>query len=328
MNANDALQDDLVAAYGGLLERRRRRRRVARTAAIACAGGLVLAGAGLGAAALFGWPAPLHVKNELAAVDQGLPADLRLNPDVEHARAVAATATATLYAASLRDGGSCTEIVTAGERGRGATCATGAEVASRALVMTVPSDAGASPQTPVVVGGRLNAKNAAKLEVRYADGSAEPVRLGDDRFFLLEVPAARLASVHAVGLELLARDEAGAVVGQEQLPADWDDPAVPDEQSPLYVSTRSDESDFTKVYGIEGHVGAGAATLELDYGDGTKATILPRPGGSYEYTIPPQRVGAFMQPRMLIARTSDGRVVASATVAAVAYWRARERSSG
>jgi hypothetical protein len=323
----DALRHDLIAAYGSHLEQRRRRRRLARATAIACAGGLVLAGAGLGAAALLGWPAPAHVKQELAAVDRGLPTDLRLNPDVENARAVAATASATLYAASLRDGGSCTEIVAAGERGRGATCTTGAQLAARALEMTVPSD-NADPQGPVVVGGRINAASGASLETVYADGSTETVELGDDRYFLFEVPPAHRASVHESGLELIARDGGGTVVGRARLPADWDDPAVPDEQSPLYVSTRSDESDFTKVYGLEGHVGAaGAATLQLDYGDGTHAAIPLQPNGSYEYTVPPGRVDDFMRPRTLVARAADGRVVATATVAAVAYWRARERGA-
>ena len=328
MNATDALRNDLLAAYSGLLERRRRHRRLARTAAIASGGALVLAGAGLGAATLFGWPAPPHVKNELAGVDRGLPADLRLNPDVENARAVAATATSTLYAASLPGGGSCSEIVTAGERGRGATGATGAEYASRALQMTVPSDAEAGPQTPVVVGGRLASKDATRLEVRYPDGSAEPVHLGDDRFFLFDVPAGQLASVHSAGLTLVALDQTGAVVARQQLPADWDDAAASDEQAPIYVSTRSDESDFTKVYGLEGHVGAaGAATLELDYGDGTTVAIPLQPDGSYEYTVPPQRIGDFMEPRTLVARDAGGRAVARATVAAVAYWRGRERST-
>src|SRR6184192_3143058 len=103
MTSTDALANDLQAAYGRFLQRAHRRRRLARVAAIASAAALGLAGAGFGAAALLGWPAPLHVQKDIAAVDRGLPPDLRLNPDVEHARAVAATATATLYAASLRD---------------------------------------------------------------------------------------------------------------------------------------------------------------------------------------------------------------------------------
>ena len=326
MTEPDALRHDLQAAYAGFLAHRWKRRRLARAAALASAGALVLAGAGLGAAALLGWPAPLHVQNEIAAVDRGLPADLRLNPDVRHARAVAATDNATLYAAALRDGGSCTEIVTAGERGRGATCTTGAEAASRALDLTVPFGDGAGPQSPVVIGGRVNEAAGVRLEAQYADGSSDEIPLGEQRYFLFEAPPAHRASVHASGLQLVARAGDGLVVGRASLPADWDDPAVPDEQAPLYVSTRSDESDLTKVYGLEGHVGAaGAATLELDYGDGTRVSLPLHADGSFQYTLPAERVDDFMQPQTLLARDGDGKVVASATVAAVAYWRGRER---
>jgi len=211
----DALHNDLLAAYGRRLAHRRRRRVVA---AVASAAGLALAGAGFGAAALFGWPAPQHVKDEIAAVDRGLPADLRLNPDVEHARAVAATDTATLYAASLRDGGSCTEIVTPGERGRGATCVTGAQAGNRPLDVVMPFDDEAGPDSPVVVGGRVNAEAGASLRVHYADGSSDEISLGDDRYFLFDVPTAKRATVHASGLELVAQDEHGVVVGRATVP--------------------------------------------------------------------------------------------------------------
>jgi hypothetical protein len=322
----DALRSDLLAAYAGLLAHRRRRRALARGVVVCSLGVLVLAGAAFGTAAILGWPAPPHVKKEIAAVDQGLPADLRLNPDVEHARAVAATETATLYAASLHDGGSCTELVTAGDRGRGATCTTGAQLDSRPLDVTMPFDDEAGPDSPVAVGGRVNAESGTSLEVVYADGSSEPIPLGDDRYFLFEIPAAHRASVHASGLELVARDEHGSVLARTTVPADWDDPAVPDDQAPLYVSTRSDESDFTKVYGLEGHVSApGATRLELAYSDGTRVSIPLQADGSYEYTVAADRVGDFMQPRQLSALDDDGNVVASAWVAAVAYWRGRER---
>lgn len=294
--------------------------------AIASAAALALTGAGLGAAALFGWPAPQHVKNEIAAVDRGLPADLRLNPDVEDARAVATTETATLYAASLHDGGSCTEIVTAGDRGRGATCTTGTQLASQPLDVTMPFDDQAGPDSPIAVAGRVNTEAGASVEVRYADGSSDAFPLGDDRYFLFEIPAAHLASVHASGLELVARDDQGSVVARATVLADWDDAAVPDEQAPLYVSTRSDESDFTKVYGLEGHASApGAVRLELDYGGGTRISIPLQSDGSYEYTVPSQRIGDFMQPRELSAVDEHGHVVASAWVAAVAYWRGQQR---
>jgi len=294
--------------------------------AIASALALALTGAGFGAAALFGWPAPQHVKNEIAAVDRGLPADLRLNPDVEHARAVAATETATLYAASLHDGGSCTEIVTAGDRSRGATCATGSQINSRPLDVTMPFDDRAGADSPVVVGGRVNVEAGTSLEVRYADGSSDAIPIGDDRYFLFEIPSAHRASVHSSGLELMARDEQGSVVARGTVPGDWDDAAVPDEQAPLYVSTRSDESDFTKVYGLEGHASApGAVRLELDYGDGARVSIPLQSDGSYLYTVPSDRVGDFMQPRELSALDEHGHIVASTRVAAVAFWRGHER---
>jgi len=327
MAATDALQHDLRTAYSRLLVRRAHRRRVATVSVLASVGALLLGAAALGAATLLGWPAPRHVQNDIAAVDRGLPADLRLNPDVEHARAVASTASATLYAASLRDGGSCTEIVTTGDRGRGATCATAADRARRAIELAAPSDEGAGIDSPVVLGGRINA-TGSRLEAVYADGSTDDVELGEDRYFLFEVPAEHRRSVHASGLELVSRDGDGSIVGRASLPADWDDPAVPDEQAPLYVSTRSNDSDLTKVYGLEGHVSApGAVSLELDYGDGTQATIPIGTDGSYDYAVPPDHIGDFMKQRTLAALDKGGNVVASTTVAAVAYWRAQERTA-
>ena len=247
MSTADALQDDLRTAYARFLARRSRRRRMAAVTILGAVTALVVATAGIGAARLLGWLAPERVKQEIAAVDRGMPADLRLNPNVERARAVASTPSATLYAASLRDGGSCTEIVTDGDRGRGATCATSAAQGAEALELVAPSDEAPAPDAPIVIGGRLNAGAGASVEAVYADSSTDPVPLGEDRYFLFEVPAARRASVHASGLELVARDRDGAVVGRGTLPADWDDAAVPDERAPLFVGTRSDESDFTKV---------------------------------------------------------------------------------
>ena len=322
----DRLHHDLVAAYAGRVERRHRRGRRLRAAAVAGAAVLVLSGAAFGISILLGWPAPEHVKRELAAIDQGLPEDLRLNPDVEHAVAVAATDTATLYAATLRGGGSCSEIVTADDRGRGATCTTSGEYESRPIDITLPFDEGETPETPVVVGGRVNEGSATQLDIVYGDGSSDPVPFGDDHYYLFEIPKAQLVSVHADGFALVARDGDGRLVARGTVPGDWDDPAQPDSEAPIYVSTHSDSSDFTKVYGLDGYVGAeGATTLRLDYGDGTTVSIPIRDDGSYEYTVPADRVDDFMQPRTLEALAADGRVVASTSVAAVAYWRGRER---
>ena len=87
--------------------------------------------------------------------------------------------------------------------------------------------------------------------------------------------------MHSSGLELVARSAEGSIVARVSLPADWDDPAVPDEIAPIYVNTRSDSSDFTKVYGLEGHVGAaGATSLELQYDDGAVVSIPIGPAGT------------------------------------------------
>lgn len=287
---------------------------------------LVVAGGAFGAATLLGWPAPEHVKRELAAVDRGLPEDLRLNPDVEHASAVASTGSSTLYAAALKDGGRCTELVTADDRGRGATCTTGSDQIARPIDVTVPSDDRAGDEAPVVLAGRLNAAQGAELVIAYEDGGSDAIPLGEDRYFVFEVPAEHRASAHTSGFRLIARDDGGAIFATSTVPADWDDEAVPDEAAPLFVSTRSDESDLTKVYGLEGHVSAeGAASLELDYGDGDRVRIAIEADGGFEYSVPQDRVDDFMEPRMLVARDRDGTAIVSRPVAAVAYWRGRER---
>jgi hypothetical protein len=297
-----------------------------RTAATASVVALALTGVALGAATLLGWRAPAHVKKEIAAVDRGLPEDLRLNPDVETARAVATTGSATLYAAALRDGGRCTELVTGDGLGRGATCTIGAEQTTRAIDVTVPADGQAGNDAPVVLAGRVNDPAAAQLEIAYEDGENDAVTLGEERYFVFEVPPDHRASAHVSGFRLIARDAGGSIVGTSSVPADWDDEAVSDEAAPLFVSTRSDESDFTKVYGLEGHVSAaGAASLELGYGDGTHVTIAIKGDGSFQYTVPPDRVDDFMEPRLLEVRDQDGGAIGSRPVAAVAYWRARER---
>ena len=129
--------------------------------------------------------------------------------------------------------------------------------------------------------------------------------------------------MHTSGLELVARSAEGSIVARASLPADWDDPAVPDESAPIYVNTRSDSSDFTKVYGLEGHVGAaGATSLELRYDDGAVVSIPIGTNGDYTYVVPAERTDDFMHPQLLNARNAGGDVVASTSVAAVAYWRA------
>jgi hypothetical protein len=84
----------------------------------------------------------------------------------------------------------------------------------------------------------------------------------------------------------------------------------------------SDESDLTKVYGVEGHVSAASATtLELVYDDGAVESIPIQPNGDYAYAVPAERTDDFMRPQTLVARNAAGEPVASVFVAAVAYWR-------
>ncbi len=318
--------NDLVLAYGRLLERRKHRRRRVRLGLVAAASVLALVGVAFGAGRVFGGPAPEKVRQDLAAIDQGLPDDLRLNPDVANARAVAAVDTVTLYAADLEDGGYCTEIVTPGERGRGAICTTRAELKDRSIELSLPTDHGETGSTSVVIGGRINATPGTALELRYQDGSSDAIPLGDDRYFVFSVPPEHLAAAHHSALTFIARDSSGRVVGREVVPADWDADPVPDRAAPLYVGTRSNSSDLTKIYGLDGFVGVSSAVkLVLRYSDGASVVIPINTDRSYTYTVPKERVGDFMKPQQLVAQDRDGRTVATAPVAAVAYWRGRQQ---
>ena len=99
----------------------------------------------------------------------------------------------------------------------------------------------------MILAGRLNAAQGAELAIAYVDEGIDVIPLGDDRYFVFEVPAERRASARAHGFRLIARDDEGSIIATASVPADWDDPAGPDAAAPLFVSTRSDESDLTKV---------------------------------------------------------------------------------
>ena len=229
---------------------RRRRWAVRRPARIALVAGLLVVGGGVaaGAAAILGQPAPRAVKHDLKSVDAGLPADLALNPDAQGARAVASNGSSTLYAATLKDGGYCMELVVGG-RARGAVCTTAAQ--EQPIGLTVPFGDPAINSSPITAGGRVNASAATTLSIRFPDATEASVPLGEDGFFVYDVPADKLASVHRGGFVLVARDADGAEVGEAPLPADFDG-GPRDEDQPLFVSTISDGSDLTKVLGVEG----------------------------------------------------------------------------
>jgi hypothetical protein len=306
----------------------RRISRSIRAAGLAAA--LLLVGGGIAGATavLLGRPAPEGVKKDLRGLDAGLPTDIRLNPDVENARSVAATQTTTLYYAELRNGGYCTEIVT-GSGPRGANCITSTQIPNLPIEVSVPTSEPQSSSTPVSIGGRVNVDGAVTLAIVYADGSADPIQFGEDHFFVFDVPGSRLSTVHADGFELIGRDGSGSVVARGSVPADFDQ-VESDDHQPIFVSTISDGADLTKVLGVEGTVNVdGAVSLELVYPDGSRVDLPLRSDGSYRYDLPADRVGDLYQvPGELIARDAAGNVLARARVAAVAYWRAHERSGG
>jgi hypothetical protein len=323
----EALGSDLTSAYAGLLERRRQRARVRRIAVIISAAALCLTAAAAASVRLLGWPAPGHVRADIAAVDQGMPSDLQLRPDVEHARAVAQNGTSTLYVADLSGGGHCYEIVTTGDRGRGATCHTASELPGQPIELTLPSDDNVADDAPVIVGGHVNPKGTARLTIAYGQGGAtNEIPLGDDRYFVFEVPADHRAQARSSELIFSALTADSHVLARTTIPSDWAGPARPDTDQPIFVNTRSDANDLTKVYEISGHVSvAGASDLELRYRDGARIQISLRPNDEYSYVVPSDRIDDFMIPLMLSARDAQGRVLATTYVAAVAYWHGRTR---
>jgi len=304
----------------------RRSRRRLPVVALAAALVLVLGAAAGAAAVLLGEPAPPQVKEDLRGVDVGFPADLRYNPDVAHARSVAATGDATLYYAELKDGGHCTEIVTSGDP-RGAVCTTAAQVGAEPIELTIPFTDPVTLDSPVTIGGRVNASGVASIEVRYGGGGSDPIPLGDGGFFLFDVPSAHVQLVHSADFSIVALASDGNQVASATVPAIAPEPSGPVEDSaPITVDTISDGSDFTKVLGVRGRVNAeGATSLEFRYPGGATVSVTLAPDGSYDFDIPSERQGdLFHAPGTLIARDASGREVASAPVAAVAFWRAHQ----
>jgi hypothetical protein len=292
---------------------------------VAIAAALVVAAA-LGATAgqLVGSPAPESVKQDLAGIDQGMPDDLRSNPDVESAVLAAYSENAQLYYAALSEGGYCFEIVTATDGGRGAVCTQAAAARSQSIEITMPFTDPVTPRSPIEVGGRVNVA-ATSLEARFADGRTAPIPLGANGFYLYEVPGAQVKSAHIDGFDLIAYDGAGTSVATATAPpTDFRDPAAVDRQMPIFVSTISTHEYFTKVLGIEGSVNVdGARRLELRYPDGTTVRIPIRSDRTYHYDLPVGRVDDLAStPGELIAYDVHGAVLARTPVASVAYWHA------
>jgi hypothetical protein len=312
----DAILRTIVASGPSTAEPARTTRSHVRLLLLAAAF-VLAAAAGAVAGEVLGTPAPHDVRRDIANVDQGMPADLRSNPDVQNARLAAVSQDGSLYVATLADGGYCFEIVTDPDGGRGAVCTQGSALGGVPIEITVPFTDPITARSPIVVGGRVNVA-ASSLEARFADGVIEPVALGADLFYLFDVPAAELASGHADGFELIARDATGAVAASSRVPAsDTRSPQDTDRLMPIFVSTISTHDDFTKVLGVEGRVNVGGATrLELSYPDGTTVRIPVDGDGRYHYLLPEGRQSDLAErPGTLTAYDMNGDPVATA-----AYW--------
>jgi hypothetical protein len=300
---------------------RRRRAIRAGVAAVAVAGGLTTAAA---AGSLLGRPAPERVREHLSDLDRGMPADLQLNPDLQHARAVAATSSGVLYAADLKDGGYCLEVASDGDRPRGAVCVRAAQLGDRAIEVTAPIPMG--PAGVLLVGGRINDERVERVVARYPDGLSVDTPIGLERYWLFEVPSSERGEALDNGLVVAGVGADGRDVLTVSVPPLRDDDPQGtgrDRAQPIFVSTISRGDDLTVVLGVEGSVNApDASTLELQYPDGTTTRLSMARGGSYRYMLPADRQDDFAAATgRLIARNSAGEVVASAPVSSVANAR-------
>lgn len=285
---------------------------------------LALGGTAAGARLLLGGPVPSEVRRDLGAVDQGMPADLRYNPDVVNARLVAQADGAKLYAADLPKGGYCAEIVTPDGQPAGAVCTPDATLALKPIDITVPFVDPVTKRSPFIVGGRVNEPGAAALEAVFHDGTHQQVTLGDGGFFVFAVLGDDLVDAHRHGLSLVVSDSTGGQIASAVAPAtDFTKPEEQDAKQPIFVSTISTQRDFTRVLGIEGSVNVvGAASLELQYPDGTVVQVRLAASGRYHYDLPADRQADLYElPGQLVVRDARGRELASQPVAAVAFWR-------
>ena len=298
----------------------RRRRTLWVAAAVVGTSALATAAAASG---ILGGPAPEPIRDDLAAVDAGLPEDLRANPDVENAMAVASTAGAVLYAADVKDGGYCYEIATEGAQSRGAVCVTASRLGDRSIEITAPIPP--DDAAPLLVGGRINDGRVERIVARYPNGTSVDVELGLSGYWLLEVDDGARDVALATGLEIIGVGGDGQEVSTDAVPPlRDDDPAgALDKAQPIFVSTISSEHDLTLVLGVEGSVNiAEAATLELQYPDGTSTPITLAADRSYQFMLAPERHSDFAQAwGQLVARDADGATVATTSFSSVANLR-------
>jgi len=283
-------------------------------AALALASGTVVA-----AVHLLGGPAPPQVTRDLSAVDQGMPGDLRYNPDVSHARLVAVAGTSSMYAADLAGGGYCGELVVQG-RAAGAICVTALSLAAHPVQVSVPFSEPITPRSPVTVGGRVTLPAATAVVLRYADGGIDRASLTSG-YYVIEVTAPHLGSVHAADFSLRVVDAAGSTLEELTVPAVMEE--APPPSNSIDATTISDSSDFTKVLGVDGHVPASATSLVLRFPDGRDLQVRLQPDHSFHLDIPADLQRAFaVRPGLLVARDAAGDIIATQAIESVAAARA------
>lgn len=277
------------------------------------------------ATGVLGGPAPDPVKAHLAELDRGIPADLRYNADVEHARAVATTGSGALYLADLHGGGYCLEAASPDARPRGASCVPAAQLSGLPLdvIAPIPEDSDA----PLLVGGRANSPLIVRIVARYADGSVGAVPFGLERTWLFEVPDAERASALASGVVVLGLDASGSTVTSVDVPALRDDDPLGtahDTTEPLVLTTTSDGSDFRQVLGIQGRVNlTGTIRLEVRFPDGARLAVPLASDGTYSVVFTAARRDDFATTPGVLVALREGFVVASRPIESVAVARAR-----
>lgn len=293
------------------------RRRARRVVGLGLALAVVGTGGAVAARALLGDPAPPGVQASIGAVDEGMPPDLRLRPDVTNARSVARDGDAVLYAADLPGGGMCTELAVAG-RPAGAVCLRGtARAPIEASIPGTPEDV----SEPVVVGGRVNV-DADHVIVVVGGAEEVPVGLEPGGFFVLALDPGRSAAARR-GLVVEALRDAGVVAS-----VDLSDAFTPEHPMGEAISLElvSGDGDLTRVVSVSGTVSVhGATAARLVYSDGTTQDVALGSGGQYELVLPVDRRHDLAdRPGRVVAIDGTGRELASRVVAAVSWWRAHE----
>lgn len=260
-----ALGDELVIAAQHLVTARKRRKRAIRTGALVAVSTLVLAGGAIAAERIFGVSAPEAVKKSISAIDDGLPAEIRLNPHVTEAYSVAESEAAVLYYAALDDGGYCTQLVINGKE-HAAQCITAAQASSLPVAVTISTPDPGTTTDALTIAGRVNADAADHLAVTFG-GEVHRVAMGDDGFFAFDLTSSDVIAARASEFFISGLDASGKPVAETDLSDVFAE--APPTQETIEVTYRSYERDLSLLLGVDGQVtDPKIASLELRYPDG------------------------------------------------------------